>query len=474
MINFMENAPITGITGAIYNPREITPEAMIALQESVAKFGMVKPLIVNISNNTIIAGHQRKKAAEAIGLSALPCILINSPTPMDEILFNIMHNSIETSSSVIKVSKFEVGKYCYCSPGDINILSLSNELCVSMEISRLISQYEEWGSAVCDEEGNILLNGDYVLTAKSMGYGCLVYCIPNSQKDEFLEYINKDYGVYNYDNLGIKTYHQFLAQPKRLSTEGRVKYFSVLYENYVIPNITKETKIIDIGAGRFKYVDMLASQGYNIMGYDPAFLKKGTNNIDIQGIVKHIKQIERSVKETGLFDVCVLEAVINSVENDEFEKTVLAVCNSLLNKDGVLITCTRNIKEVESNLRKKKLSGNITRSLYSLDSKNYCIGVMNGIAFKQKFHTAESYVNLLKRYFNDVTLISEKTAYIYCAAKEPKELPIDEVEKELNEEFNIEYPNGYRHNRQTGLVSAIITELCSVRRLGGRNSEEKT
>ena len=28
-----------------------------------------------------------------------------------------------------------------------------------------------------------------------------------------------EYGKYNFDNLGVETYHQFLAQPKRLSTD---------------------------------------------------------------------------------------------------------------------------------------------------------------------------------------------------------------------------------------------------------------
>ena len=459
MISFIENVPIESVTGSQYNPRKITGEAIAELQASISKLGLIKPLIINKSNNTIIAGHQRKRAAVAAGLKFMPCIFVNSPAVQDEILFNLMHNSIETSISELKVSGFVAGKYKYIENSEISVLTKSPYLAEMSEISKLISRYGEWGSIVCDEDGNILLNSEYAYTAKQMGYGVLTYCIENNLKDTLLSYIQKDYGSYDFDNLNIKTYHQFLAQPKRLSSSGRKKNLSELYEKFIIPNITKQTRIIDIGAGRFKYVDMLSSKGYNILGYDPAFLKAGSNNIDIRSIIKHIKNIELSVKSDGLFDVCVLEAVINSVENDNFENIVLITCNSLLNQDGVLITCTRNIKEINKSTMKKKMSGDKSRRIYYLDSNNYTVGVSNGIAFKQKFHTADSYKSLLEKYFDDVQVVFEKSSYIYCVAKNPKQLKPESVEMALNEEFNIEYPNEYRHNKQGGLVSGILERL---------------
>ena len=101
MIDFIERVPIESVTGSEYNPRSITDEALEKLQYSIKRFGMVKPLIVNATNNVITAGHQRRKAAAAIGLKELPCIRINSPNLQDEILFNLMHNSIETSKTSV-------------------------------------------------------------------------------------------------------------------------------------------------------------------------------------------------------------------------------------------------------------------------------------------------------------------------------------------------------------------------------------
>ena len=122
MIDFVEKVPIEDVTGSEYNPREITEEALQALQHSIKRFGMVKPLIVNSSNNVITAGHQRKKAATAIGLKYLPCIRINSPNLQDEILFNLMHNSIETSKTTVQLEDYKVGAYHYCEPAKIDFV----------------------------------------------------------------------------------------------------------------------------------------------------------------------------------------------------------------------------------------------------------------------------------------------------------------------------------------------------------------
>ena len=141
MIDFVEKVPIEEVTGSEYNPRSITPEALEALQYSIRRFGMVKPLIVNASNNVITAGHQRKKAATAIGLEYLPCIRISSPNLQDEILFNLMHNSIETSKTSVRLEEFTVGGYHYCTPDKVKIESEPQNVLVCSEITKLMSRY---------------------------------------------------------------------------------------------------------------------------------------------------------------------------------------------------------------------------------------------------------------------------------------------------------------------------------------------
>ena len=183
-----------------------------------------------------------------------------------------------------------------------------------------------------------------------------------------------EYGKYNFDNLGVKTYHQFLAQPKRLSTDGRQSNTSVLYEKYLIPRLQKTDSAIDIGAGRMAYVKLLKSKGYNMHAYEPSLMVKGANKLDMKGIIANILNAEKEVKRNGLFDWCVLEAVINSVVDDDFEKAVLTTCNAVLKSTGTLITCTRNIAYVEKAYEKTKLSAGAGDCLWYLDDKNYTLG----------------------------------------------------------------------------------------------------
>lgn len=460
MIDFIEQIPIDDVTGSEYNPRIITDDALKALQHSIQRFGMVKPLIINSSNNVITAGHQRKKAAHAIGLKYLPCIRIRSPNLQDEILFNLMHNSIETSKTTVRLDDFKVGAYHYCTGENIKIESEPQNVLVCSEITKLLSRYGEWGSVVTDGDGNVILNAEYAYCAKKLGYGVLSYGIANEDVQEFLECMGIEYGKYNFDNLGVKTYHQFLAQPKRLSTDGRQSNTSILYDKYLIPRLQKSDSVIDVGAGRMAYVKLLKSKGYNIHAYEPSLMVKGANRLDMKGIIANILYAEREVREHGLFDYCVLEAVINSVVDDEFEKAVLVTCNAVLKSTGVLITCTRNIAYVEKAYDKTKLSAGAGDCLWYLDDKNYTLGVTNGIVFKQKFHTKESFIALLEKYFERIEVLSCSAGYIYCACALPKQLPVEIYEEYLEKELNIEYPGGFKHNKHNGLMNVLIAKVA--------------
>lgn len=58
----MELIDLRTIKPADYNPRILKENAAEKLKESIKKLGCVKPIIVNSTNNTIIAGHQRTKS----------------------------------------------------------------------------------------------------------------------------------------------------------------------------------------------------------------------------------------------------------------------------------------------------------------------------------------------------------------------------------------------------------------------------
>lgn len=73
----IQNIPIKEIKPANYNPRDINPEALKGLIESIKKFGMPQPLIINKKTNILVSGHQRLRAAKALALETVPVVYVN-------------------------------------------------------------------------------------------------------------------------------------------------------------------------------------------------------------------------------------------------------------------------------------------------------------------------------------------------------------------------------------------------------------
>ncbi len=71
------NKPINELIAAEYNPRELTKDQYKQLKDSLQRFGIVDPIIVNNNQdrkNIVIGGHQRIKVAADIGMTELPCV----------------------------------------------------------------------------------------------------------------------------------------------------------------------------------------------------------------------------------------------------------------------------------------------------------------------------------------------------------------------------------------------------------------
>jgi len=88
----IKNIQINEVNPASYNPREISHHAFTALCESLKKFGLQQPLIINEKTNTLISGHQRLKAAEALNFDTVPVIYV-SLSEAEEKAFNITLNN---------------------------------------------------------------------------------------------------------------------------------------------------------------------------------------------------------------------------------------------------------------------------------------------------------------------------------------------------------------------------------------------
>lgn len=456
MNNFIKEYPLNKLIPADYNPRKISKDSFEILKYSLKKFGLIKPVIAN-KNGVIVAGHQRTKAMKTIGIKQCPIFLLNKQVSVaDEIKFNLMHNSIETNTSQVKIMQDTKAGFNLIKNKDINIIQKGKGIYIK-EICKLLSKYEDFDSCILDETGKIIENSDYALACKILGKDLLVYKLMDSV-EEFKEILKKDFGTYSYKALNIKPYVQTHCQMSR----NNEKIGSTLYKEYVIPNLKINDNILDFGAGKMLYVNLLHKQGYNILGYEPYYKLKGTEKLNISEVVNQIKKIREQIEKRGLFDIVVLDSVLNSITSNDYEKYVLTVCNACLKENGTCYIGTRN-KNFILGMQNNKKATDDTRLIEFLDNDNYSATFRKGVWTLQKFHTKETLNNLLKKYFKKVEIGGEKGSQLYAVCKDPIKLEKKEIEIALKEEFNIIYPNNYRHNKESGLVEIILKQQDKIK-----------
>jgi len=72
----IEEIEISKLKPATYNPRQISTKQYNDLKNSIERFGLVDPIIVN-KDNTVIGGHQRLKIIKSLGEKTIGCIVLD-------------------------------------------------------------------------------------------------------------------------------------------------------------------------------------------------------------------------------------------------------------------------------------------------------------------------------------------------------------------------------------------------------------
>jgi len=91
----IEYVPAAGLKPAEYNPRKHDKAAADQLKESISRFGVVDPLVVNCApgrENVVIGGHFRLEVLKELGMEKVPAVYINIPDIKQEQELNIRLN----------------------------------------------------------------------------------------------------------------------------------------------------------------------------------------------------------------------------------------------------------------------------------------------------------------------------------------------------------------------------------------------
>lgn len=81
---------------------------------------------------------------------------------------------------------------------------------------------------------------------------------------------------------------------------------------------------------------------------------------------------------------------------------------------------------------------------------------MQGKWMRIRYHTPESLAELLGAYIGDVTVAGRSNATLRAICKDPLPLSDLDYERALDEEFNMPYPNDFRHGRHKRLVEILV------------------
>jgi len=102
--------PINSLKASEYNPRKISKEALDQLKESITRFQIVDPVIVNSAPNRksiLIGGHMRLRAAKEIGLKEIPAVFLDIPDISKEKELNLRLNKNGGEWDLEKLKFFE-------------------------------------------------------------------------------------------------------------------------------------------------------------------------------------------------------------------------------------------------------------------------------------------------------------------------------------------------------------------------------
>jgi DNA (cytosine-5)-methyltransferase 1 len=98
---------------AEYNPRQLTKDQHSQLKDSLTRFGLVDPLIVNKHKdrkNILVGGHQRLKIAKEMGMNKIPCVEVSLPLDQEKELNIRLNKNVGEWDYDSLANYFDVGE----------------------------------------------------------------------------------------------------------------------------------------------------------------------------------------------------------------------------------------------------------------------------------------------------------------------------------------------------------------------------
>jgi len=216
----------TDLIAAEYNPRQLTKDQHKDLTDSIKRFGLVDPLIVNTHKerkNVLIGGHQRLKIATMLGLKEIPCVEVElNPAKEKELNIRLNKNVGEWDWDAL-ANYFDVGELTEWGFTDDELQFYEDEPTEGLIDDDEIPEVEE----AITKQGDLWLLGEHRLLCGDATRKADVEALMGGEKADMVftdPPYNVDYEGYTEEKLTIKS--------DAMSEDEYIKFLSDTFGNY--------------------------------------------------------------------------------------------------------------------------------------------------------------------------------------------------------------------------------------------------
>ena len=129
--------PLNSIIFSEYNPRQLTKDQHKDLKDSIERFGIVDPLIINTHKdreNILIGGHQRLRIIKEMGYDKVPCVEVELSYDLEkELNIRLNKNTGEWDWDAL-ANYFDVGELTEWGFTDENLFPFDQDYGTEFEL----------------------------------------------------------------------------------------------------------------------------------------------------------------------------------------------------------------------------------------------------------------------------------------------------------------------------------------------------
>ncbi len=476
------------------NPRAVDPVRLELVKLSLSRFGHLSPIVAS-HDGLIVSGHQRSRAAAALGQTEVPVLWVKDVGELERgsrlLLLNLATNDsqgrLNFGTIAPDLDVEGLARSLQALP-EIDLGDQANWHCLR-QVERPLAEVAAanpdvaagepgfegaWGLArgryriplpiVVDPAGRIL-SGRLRLSAALWGRFDTVPVVECSGDPALvsacLNDVSMPYDLESYQDLfrsGVWLNH--LWNRRRLG-QGFLGWVAPGSSSVKFDINDPETNarfreihgdyLADIGAGHMSETAILNKAGFRCVAFEP-YLLNGSATPDLEATRKMVQVFLDEIAEGREFDSVFLSSVLNQVPFEEDRFRVLSLVRALCGPETTAYISTMHRGEPSWRTYQKGKQRPVFRGgefeyvdllVAGPEDGTYVSSMASGRAMIQKFHDPEELRHLCSQLWRSVE-ITKGSKHVHARCSDALPLRRALVVKMIEHEFDLPWPDGER------------------------------